>query len=165
MPTHNELLREAGIDTTDFNHYEPLGGVQTFSIPQDVLDKDAAIRKGGARFDSGKTRVDLIPADILLELGEIYRMGAEKYDATNWRKGMPWTKVYGPLQRHLLKAWVGLERDDPESGRHHIYHALWNCVALAYYMTHPEYARFDNRMDNQDFVNMSEDDRQARFNF
>lgn len=131
--------------------------------PEGELARQLALGKGGARFDTGKTRVDLIPAEVLLELGEIYRMGAEKYDATNWRKGMRFTKVYGPLMRHLLKAWIGKEVNDPESGRPHIYHAVWNVVALAFYMTRPEYARFDDRMDNQDFVSMTEADRQARY--
>lgn len=126
-------------------------------------DKKQALAVGGARFDQGKTRVDLIPADVLLALGEIYRMGAEKYDATNWRKGMKWTKVYGPLCRHLYKAWIGREERDPESGQLHIMHALWNCVALAFYMSHPEYKRFDDRMDSQNFVDMPEADRQRLY--
>ena len=129
----------------------------------DLKDVKVALSTGGARFDSGKTRVDLIPADIMLGLGEIYLMGAKKYDATNWRKGMKWTKVYGPLMRHLLKAWWGKEKNDPESGLPHIMHALWNCVALAYYMTHDEYAKFDDRMDNRNFVEMNEEERQALF--
>lgn len=126
-------------------------------------DKAAALAAGGARFDTGKTRVDLIPPEVLMELGEIYRMGAEKYDASNWRKGMKWSKVYAPLLRHLFKAWIGKEDNDPESGRPHIYHAVWNVVALAFYMTRPEYAKFDDRQDMRNFVDMSEEERKARY--
>jgi hypothetical protein len=124
-----------------------------------------ALSAGGARFDAGKTRVDLIPADILLMLGEIYEMGAVKYDSSNWRKGMKWSKVYGPLQRHLLKAWSrsGNKLYDAESKKHHILHALWNVVALAHYMTRPEYARFDDRQDVQNFVTMPEAKRLKGF--
>ena len=129
----------------------------------ETAQKQSELAKGGARFDQGKTRVDLIPADVLLRLGEIYRMGAEKYDASNWRKGMKWSKVYGPLCRHLFKAWLGLEERDPESGQLHIDHVVWNAVALAVYMSKPEYKKFDDRMDNQDFVNMLEPDRQALY--
>ena len=123
-----------------------------------VTARQKALSAGGARFDAGKTRVDLIPAEILLMLGEIYEMGAVKYDASNWRKGMKWSKVYGPLQRHLLKAWSrsGTKLFDDESKKHHIMHALWNVVALAHYMTCPEYARFDDRQDVQNFVTMPE---------
>jgi hypothetical protein len=126
-----------------------------------VKDKKV-LAVGGARFDKGKTRVDLIPAEVLLTLGEIYRMGAEKYDATNWRKGMKWTKVYGPLMRHLLKFWAGYPPDE-ESGLSHIQHVIWNAIALALYESKPEYARFDDRMDNKNFVDMDEADRQQRF--
>jgi hypothetical protein len=86
----------------------------------DTAKRSKELATGGARFDAGKTRVDLIPADILLMLGEIYEMGARKYDASNWRKGMKWSKVYGPLFRHLLKAWSrsGDQRYDEESHKH-----------------------------------------------
>lgn len=132
------------------------------SITSDVNKKEA-LAQGGARFDKGKTRVDLIPSEVLLELGEIYRMGAEKYDSSNWRKGMKWSKVYGPLLRHLYKAWLGKEHCDPESGRPHIYHAVWNVVALAFYMTRPEYAKFDDRQDKRNFVDMPEEERVALY--
>ena len=127
------------------------------------VDKSKALAAGGARFDQGKTRVDLIPAEVLLRLGEIYRMGAEKYDASNWRKGMKWSKVYGPLLRHLFKFWIGKERHDPESGMPHIDHVVWNAVALALYSERPEYAQFDDRQDKRDFVNMPEDERKSLY--
>lgn len=123
------------------------------------VDKKQALAAGGARFDAGKTRVDLIPAEVLMMLGEIYEMGAKKYDASNWRKGMKWSKVYGPLLRHLYKAWIGKEANDPESGKPHIMHAVWNVIGLAFYMTRPEYARFDDRQDAQNFVDMPEEER------
>lgn len=127
------------------------------------VSKKTELAKGGARFDQGKTRVDLIPAEVLLRLGEIYRMGADKYDASNWRKGMRWSKVYGPLLRHLFKFWIGRERLDPESGCPHIDHVVWNAVALALYSERPEYAQFDDRQDCVDFVNLPEEERQKLY--
>jgi len=138
---------------------------KTVMTARKVTTRRKVLGKGGARFDAGKTRVDLIPAPILLMLGEIYEMGARKYDASNWRKGMKWSKVYAPLQRHLYMAWckTGKGLYDEESRKHHILHAVWNVVALAHYMTRPEYARFDDRQDVQNFVNMPEKKRQALF--
>lgn len=125
----------------------------------DAFDKKKALQTGGARFDEGKSRVDLIPAEVLLLLGDIYEMGARKYDASNWRKGMKWSKVYGPLFRHLLKFWMG-QKDDEESQKLHIMHVIWNAVALALYCIKPEYKRFDDRQDPVNIVDMDEEDRQ-----
>jgi hypothetical protein len=123
-----------------------------------------ALATSGARFDEGKTRVDLIPAEVLLALGEIFAYGAVKYDLSNWRKGMKWSKVYAPLLRHLYRAWANVNNGlDEESGKPHIYHALWNCVALAFYMTGSSFTQFDDRLDGRDFVNMDEETRQAHF--
>lgn len=145
---------------------DTLGDIQSAFdfVPFEPKSKDE-LGKGGARFDAGKSRVDLIPADLLLQLGEIYQMGAVKYDASNWRKGMKWSKVYGPLLRHLYKAWcrTGDDLYDEESRKHHIMHALWNVVGLAYYMLRPEYKKFDDRQDVVNIVDMPEEERQALY--
>lgn len=99
--------------------------------------KDGVVRSleadgGGLRFDQGKTRTDLLPGDTLLALGEVYRIGAEKYAPRNWERGMPWSKVLGPLTRHLFK-WMAGEKVDKESGQSHMAHVAWNALALMTY--------------------------------
>ena len=138
-----------------------VGDMDILPTPEDVA-REAALRKGGARFDAGKSRVDLIPAEVLLLLGEIYEMGARKYDASNWRKGMKWSKVYGPLFRHLLKYWMGQKLDE-ESQKLHIMHVVWNAVALALYSIKPEYKQFDDRQDPVNIVDMPEEERQRLY--
>lgn len=66
----------------------------------------------GLRMDSGKTRVELIPADALLYLGRIYQYGAFKYSDRNWERGMKWSRVIAPLFRHLLQFMMGKKYDD-----------------------------------------------------
>lgn len=87
---------------------------------------------GGLRKDEGKQRTDLLPTDSLLELGKLYEMGSKKYADRNWERGMPWSKVYGPLTRHLFKWWCGEDRDS-ESGLSHMTHVAWNAIALMTY--------------------------------
>lgn len=84
------------------------------------------------RYDEGKLRMDLIPAEWIEGLAEVLTMGANKYEARNWEKGMPWDKVYGPLQRHAWKFWGG-EDTDPESNLSHLLHVAWNALALYSY--------------------------------
>lgn len=87
---------------------------------------------GGLRYDEGKERVDLLPPDAMLELGKVYGAGAAKYDARNWERGMPWSKVLGPLLRHLFK-WMAGQRIDEEDGQRHIAKVAWNAIALLTY--------------------------------
>lgn len=84
---------------------------------------------GGQRFDAGKVRLDLIPADVQLALAQVLTHGAAKYAPRNFERGMPWSKAYGPLLRHLNARCLGA-RVDPESGLPHLAHALCNLVFL-----------------------------------
>ncbi len=86
----------------------------------------------GQRLDDGKSRVDLFPGDALLELGHVYRKGAEKYAPRNWERGMPWSKMIGPLLRHLFK-WMAGHTIDEETGQRHIAMVVWNAVGLLTY--------------------------------
>jgi len=101
--------------------------------------------KGGFKADAGKSRVDLIPPDVLLELGNLYALGAKKYDDDNWKLGMEFKRVYSAMQRHALKWWGGEEYDQVD-GQHHLDSVIWCAVALRYYMLHyEEYKEFDSR--------------------
>ena len=100
-------------------------------------------------YSDGKSGVDQIPPEILLELGEIYTYGAFKYGRDNWKAGTNWHEFYGSALRHLFAYWSGQDYDhcdDSEgcegrlaarckkhSRMHHLAHALWNIGTLRYY--------------------------------
>ena len=65
----------------------------------------------GLRFDKGKLRYDLIQPDALKGLVEVLTFGATKYEDRNWEKGMSWSKVIGPLERHLAAIKAGKDYD------------------------------------------------------
>lgn len=88
--------------------------------------------KTAMRFDSDKLRFDLIPPEFLIELARVYSMGALKYDDDNWRKGMPWRKVYRPIWSHFIK-WLSGHTIDSETGCHHLAMVAWNCATLFMY--------------------------------
>jgi len=105
----------------------------------------AEILKEGAKFDSGKPQLDLVPPSLIIGVGTILTFGAKKYAAHNWRKGIAYSRIIASLFRHLL-AWVGGEKLDPESGQSHLWHAGCNIAFLIEYETNPEkYAKFDDR--------------------
>ena len=92
----------------------------------------------GKRFDAGKLRFDLIPADWETTLAEVLTRGSLKYSERNWEKGMSWSRCYAAVRRHLNAFWRG-EDLDKESGLNHLAHVAWGALAiLHYYKTHPE---------------------------
>lgn len=90
-------------------------------------------QKTAARFSQGKIRHDLIAPWALDQIAKVYTYGTIKYDDDNWWKGLKWKKdVFGCILRHIWK-WFRGERNDDESGVHHLAHAAWNCIALMEY--------------------------------
>lgn len=80
------------------------------------------------KYDQEKNRLELIPPELITEVGKILTFGAVKYSERNWELGMDWGRVYGALQRHLWAWWVG-EDTDPETGESHLAHAAC-CIAF-----------------------------------
>jgi hypothetical protein len=84
------------------------------------------------RYDGDKSRVDLIPPEFILALGQHFGQGAKKYAERNWEKGMSWSRCYSSAMRHMLAFWSG-EANDPETGSPHVICAAWNMCALHWY--------------------------------
>lgn len=86
----------------------------------------------GVKHDQDKTRLDLLPPELLLAVGDILTSGAKKYAERNWEKGMDWGRCYGAALRHM-NAWWGGQDQDPETGRSHLWHAATNLAFLISY--------------------------------
>lgn len=94
----------------------------------------------GLRFDDDKNRLDLIPPEWILALGEVLTAGAKKYAERNWELGMNHSKMVGACFRHVFKYLMGERYDDkhdaagrPGTGCHHLALAAWNLLALMSY--------------------------------
>ena len=85
----------------------------------------------GRKFDGGKLEYGLLPPKALEATVDVLTFGAQKYERDNWQK-VPDSKrrYFDALQRHLW-AWKQGEQIDPESGRHHLAHALC-CLMFLY---------------------------------
>jgi len=85
----------------------------------------------GRKFDSDKLEYGLIPPLALKALVEVLTFGAQKYERGNWMY-VPDAKrrYFDALQRHVW-AWKEGEQIDPESGKHHLAHAMC-CIAFLY---------------------------------
>lgn len=78
----------------------------------------------GKKYDADKPRYDLVPVFGLEEVTQVLTFGAKKYDDENWRKVEPlFKRYYSACLRHMESRRKG-ELIDPESGRHHLAHAI-----------------------------------------
>jgi hypothetical protein len=100
---------------------------------------------GGTKADDNKLRFDLIPTAPLRAWATVKTFGSKKYGDRNWEKGIPFSRVYAALQRHLV-AWFGGEDLDPESKESHLAHAMCNVgFLLEYMLRYDKFKKFDDR--------------------
>lgn len=85
---------------------------------------DTGAQKEPVQVDKG--RYDLIPPEPLHRLAVVYARGAEKYDANNWRKGVPLSRLVDSAFRHLNQWRNGMRDED------HLAQCSWQIFALMY---------------------------------
>ena len=88
---------------------------------------------GGTKHDKGKNRLELIPTELIENVGKVMTHGAKKYGDYNW-KGFCKSdidRLTGAAMRHL-EAYRKGEWFDEESGLPHIAHCAANCGFLLY---------------------------------
>lgn len=90
--------------------------------------REELLAAGGHKDDNEKIRLELVPPELLVAVGDILTFGAAKYADRNWEVGMSWGRVFGALMRHMW-AWWGGESKDQETGRSHLWHAGC-CIAF-----------------------------------
>jgi len=133
-----DVFREATLETP-FEHLGSREAPKTnpcaeVDLPE-VPDFDPAKERadgGGLRFSEGKNAVNLIRPLMMWGLGNVFTRGAIKYASNNWMRGMDWSEVLGPLERHVLK-WKAGEVYDKDTGCHHMFMVAWNALVLAFY--------------------------------
>lgn len=79
---------------------------------------------------------DLIPYDEFTNAYvKVAEFGAKKYAPWGWTGSYTRAQLLSALLRHSFACLRG-RVSDPESGLPHVYHILWNAVALVYYHEH-----------------------------
>lgn len=93
------------------------------SIPHYPPQDPPADMNAGRKDDSGKNRLDLLPPHALWQVGLALTFGAKEYGDNNWRKVENARARYtAALLRHIT-LWMMGERNDKDSGLHHLAHA------------------------------------------
>ena len=93
-------------------------------IQHDAVIASQTATSGGRKFAGGKTQFGLIPPFALQEFADVLTYGATKYEPDNW-KHVPDARrrYFNAAMRHMW-AWKRLEKTDPETGLHHMAHAM-----------------------------------------
>ena len=74
--------------------------------------------------NEGKGRYDLISPLALRRLAQILERGAVKYDAHNWEKGSPYSRLMESTLRHLNQYLEGMRDED------HLAAAMFGCMVM-----------------------------------
>lgn len=93
----------------------------------------------GRKADSSKPRWSLLPEDTIADVIDVLEFGAKKYQVDNWQH-VPdaRTRYYDATMRHIEAWWRG-EKNDVESGLHHLSHAVCCLLFLMWFDSKVDY--------------------------
>ena len=84
----------------------------------------------GVKHDEDKPKFSLMKPDALMEMVAVLTYGAKKYSPDNWKHlENAKQRYFDAANRHLWQ-WYGGEERDPESGLHHLAHAMSSLMFL-----------------------------------
>lgn len=118
----------------DITHVLQAAGCYVVAPPDPVSVEPVETRNTyfDKKYDQGKSRVGLIPAASLIEVGHVMAYGCVKYAEDSWQTVPEGKKRYlDALLRHTLAIMDG-ELRDPETNRLHAAHAACNALFLTW---------------------------------
>jgi len=101
---------------------------------------------GANRYNETKAKWSLVDFNALKSMVNVLEYGMNKYDAHNWKKGLPYTDTIESMLRHIF-AFLHGEDIDPESGLPHTGHIMCNAMFLSYYYEYKK--NMDDRHINE----------------
>ena len=78
----------------------------------------------GVKYDNGKPQWSLLPFRALTQVVEVLTYGAKKYAPDNWKKVPDARRRYIDAGFRHFTAYASGETNDPETGKHHLAHAI-----------------------------------------
>ncbi len=89
----------------------------------DVSDEPIVV-KSGVKYDNDKPQWSLLPFKALKEVVEVLTYGAKKYAPDNWKRVPDARRRYIDAGFRHFTAYASGETHDPETGKHHLAHAI-----------------------------------------
>ena len=100
-----------------------------------VIKNPGCLCSSGYKADHNKPDLSLLPPEFKAEVAKALTYGTKKYTRDNYRTGMDWSRLRAACDRHLDAFWSG-EDIDPETGIHHVVHAVANLAMLFALIVH-----------------------------
>lgn len=85
--------------------------------------EDVAFNQG-VKYDNGKPQWSLLPFKALGQVVDVLTYGATKYSPDNWKKVPNARRRYTDAGFRHFTAYASGETHDPETGKHHLAHAI-----------------------------------------
>lgn len=129
-----EKLKEIidNVAKDDFCNPRVVGGVHIGKPANGRIDSQ------GAKADSGKPNLSLVPKQIIYEIEKVRSFGVKKYkDPENWKR-VELERYHQALLRHTLAVWEDINAKDKESGLLHLSHMATNIAFLLEMMNDKE---------------------------
>ena len=96
------------------------------------LANDVTGKPIGTKHDAGKVRWSLLPAGTISMVLQVLEYGAAKYDIDNWMHVKDHRRRYYDAAMRHINSWLD-EPNDPESGLHHLAHAVCCLLFLMWF--------------------------------
>lgn len=144
------------VNVRDF--HEMLKAMTDSAQENGIIEPDSE-EEGARKDDAGKARWDLLPYFALEEVVQVLTKGCTKYGDRNWEKGFVYSRPFAAAMRHLTafwsaKMWPVGDDFDPETGNHHLAHAICCLLFLLTYEGWPESKR--ETLDDRPEVDLDE---------
>jgi hypothetical protein len=110
-------------------HNADLAKIKSKTSEELMNELKANASLGGLKYDACKPDFSLISPVALTYLAQVLTFGAKKYDAHNWRKGIPESKIIAASYRHLVAMAAGITTD-AETGLPHAAHLMCECMFI-----------------------------------
>lgn len=87
----------------------------------------------GTKHDDNKVMFQLLVWSFIEDIAKAMTFGANRCGDRNWQKGIPTSRLWGAVFRHLVAVIKG-ETVDKESGISHLAHAACNLMFIYWMM-------------------------------
>lgn len=84
----------------------------------------------GVKYDDNKPKFSLVKPEAFVEMVKVLTYGAKKYSPDNWKLLENSQQRYFDAANRHMWAWFGGEKNDRESGYHHLAHAMCSLLFI-----------------------------------